>query len=139
MRNVVLPDPAVRPLPFYLALEEYVLEKMDEDGDDCFFLWQVKPTVIFGRNQIGSREVDLDYCSSHGIDVYRRKSGGGCVFANPDNIMMSYITRSGDSVDGTYARYTTMIVDMLASLGIEANASERNDILIDGRKVSGNA
>lgn len=139
MRNVVLPDPAVRPLPFYLALEEYVLEKMEEGDDDCFFLWQVKPTVIFGRNQIGSREVDLDYCSSHGIDVYRRKSGGGCVFANPDNIMMSYITRSGDSVDRTYARYTTMIVDMLASLGIEADASERNDILIDGRKVSGNA
>lgn len=139
MIHVKLPDDAVRPLPFYLAMEEYLLGRMEEGAPDAFFMWQVRPTVIFGRNQIGTREVDLDYCREHGIEVYRRKSGGGCVFANMDNIMLSYITRGREAVAGTFGRYTSTITAMLRSLGLDASASTRNDILIGDRKVSGNA
>lgn len=139
MNHVKLPDSVDRPLPFYLAMEEYMLRRMDEAAADSFFMWQVRPTVIFGRNQVGSREVDLDYCREHGIEVYRRKSGGGCVFANRDNVMLSYITRSNIPVEEAFRHYTAKVVAMLRELGVNAEASSRNDILIDGRKVSGSA
>lgn len=140
MKYVSLPSDRDRRLPFYLAMEEYLARDFSASlTDDLLFMWQVKPTVIFGRNQVIGSEVNVDYCCSHGIEMYRRKSGGGCVFANPDNIMFSYITRSDSPVATTFMRYTGMIADMLRSLGLNATTSERNDVLIDGRKVSGNA
>lgn len=125
-----------RKLPFYLAMEEYAARIMGED--DLFFMWQVLPTVIFGRNQLIENEVNLPYCREHGIEYYRRKSGGGCVFADMSNIMLSYITRS-DNVQLTFTRYTDAVVSALQQLGIDAHASGRNDILIGDCKVSGSA
>lgn len=136
MKYLSLPDDATRILPFYLAMEEYAAHIIA--GDDIFFMWQVEPTVIFGRNQLIASEVNVDYCREHGIAFYRRRSGGGCVYADRDNIMMSYITRS-DEVQTTFARYTGAVAAMLCGLGLNASASDRNDVLIDGRKVSGNA
>ena len=118
-------------------MEEY-LARHRNDGDDLFFAWQVEPTVIFGRNQVIENEVNLDYCQRHGIQFYRRKSGGGCVYADRSNVMMSYITRS-DEVVKTFTRYMTMVTTMLRDLGLEATSTENNDVLIGGRKVSGNA
>ena len=136
MKYLKLPDEATRILPFYLAMEEYAARIMA--GDDIFFMWQPNPTVIFGRNQLIDNEVNLDYCKEHGIAVYRRKSGGGCVYADRDNIMFSYITRS-DNVQLTFSRYTHAVAEMLQGLGLNATDNGRNDILIDGLKVSGNA
>ena len=136
MKYLSLPDNATRILPFYLAMEEYVARIIGED--DIFFMWQVEPTVIFGRNQLIASEVNVDYCREHGIAFYRRRSGGGCVYADRDNIMFSYITRS-DEVQTTFSRYTSAVASMLRELGLNATASDRNDVLIDGRKVSGNA
>ena len=137
MKYLSLPDPhATRILPFYLAMEEYAARIIGED--DIFFMWQVEPTVIFGRNQLIDSEVNVDYCREHGIAFYRRRSGGGCVYADRDNIMFSYITRS-DEVQTTFSAYTTAVAAMLRGLGLNATASDRNDVLIDGRKVSGNA
>ena len=89
MKYISLPHNITHRLPFYLAMEEFVARNLDED--ECFFMWQVAPTVIFGRNQLIENEVNLDYCRTHGIQTYRRKSGGGCVYADPDNIMFSYV------------------------------------------------
>ena len=136
MKYLSLPDKTVRILPFYLAMEEHAASIIGQD--DLFFMWQVNPTVIFGRNQLLDGEVNLPYCREHGISYYRRKSGGGCVFADMNNIMFSYITRS-DNVELTFHRYTDAVVSMLQDLGFNASASGRNDILIDGLKVSGNA
>lgn len=136
MKYLSLPDNATRILPFYLAMEEYVACSLDED--DVFFMWQVDPTVIFGRHQLMANEVNVDYCREHGIAFYRRRSGGGCVYADRDNIMMSYITRS-DEVQTTFHRYTGAVAAMLQDLGLDAVATDRNDVLIDGLKVSGNA
>ncbi len=61
-----------------------------------FFSWQVNPTVICGRNQEIDKEVNLAYCRANGIDVVRRRSGGGCVFADRQNFMFSFITDSND-------------------------------------------
>ena len=117
-------------------MEEYATRLAVDD--DLFFIWQVEPTVIFGRNQLIANEVNLDYCREHGIATYRRKSGGGCVYADMSNIMFSYITCS-DAVQLTFAHYLAAITAMLRSLGLNATSTDRNDILIDGRKVSGNA
>ncbi len=136
MKYLSLPDNATRILPFYLAMEEYAARIIGED--DIFFMWQVEPTVIFGRNQLIASEVNVDYCREHGISFYRRRSGGGCVYADQDNIMFSYITRS-DEVQTTFTAYTSAVAAMLRGLGLNASASDRNDVLIDGRKVSGNA
>ena len=136
MKYLQLPDNATRILPFYLAMEEYAASILADD--DIFFMWQPAPTVIFGRNQLIDNEVNLDYCREHDIAVYRRKSGGGCVYADCDNIMFSYITRS-DNVQLTFSRYTHAVAEMLQGLGLDATDNGRNDILIDGLKVSGNA
>lgn len=137
MTYITLPFDDVRRLSFYLAMEEYVARNLPLE-DDLFFFWQVKPTVIFGRNQVIENEVNLDYCRQHGIQFYRRKSGGGCVYADQSNLMMSYITRS-DEVTTTFSRYMQMVCQMLQNLGIPATSTENNDVLIGGRKVSGNA
>ena len=136
MIYVELPAMPVRRLPFYLATEEYVACKFD--SPEYFFMWQVNPTVIFGRNQLIEAEVNLEYCRSHGIETYRRKSGGGCVFADMSNIMFSYIT-TDTTVRLTFDKYMRIVAHTLRRLGVNAEASGRNDIMIDGRKVSGNA
>ncbi len=125
-----------RRLSFYLAMEEYVARYVAEP--ECFFMWRVEPSVIFGRNQLIENEVNLNFCRKHGIQMYRRKSGGGCVYADMRNVMLSYIS-SGDQVGFTFNRYVSMVMMVLQRLGIDASASGRNDVMIGDRKVSGNA
>ena len=72
MKYITLPTSEVRRLSFYLAMEEYVARHLDKQ--DSFFLWQVEPSVIFGRNQVLENEVNVDYCRAHDIRLYRRKS-----------------------------------------------------------------
>lgn len=136
MKYVALPEEKVRRLSFYLAMEEYVARHVDED--DSFFMWQVEPSVIFGRNQLIENEVNLDYCRANHIATFRRKSGGGCVYADMKNIMFSYITKE-DNVSLTFSRYINMVVEVLRRLGVDARASGRNDVMIGDRKVSGSA
>jgi len=136
MKFVTLPTCEVRPLSFYLAMEEFVARQVDEP--DAFFTWQVEPSVIFGRNQVAGNEVNLDYCRAHGIRVYRRKSGGGCVYADMDNLMLSYIT-DGDNVGFAFNRFVNMILLVLRKAGVEATGTSHNDIMVGDRKVCGTA
>ena len=125
-----------RRLTFYLATEEHIARHMK--GNEYFFMWQVTPTVIFGRNQLIQNEVNLEYCRQHNINTFRRKSGGGCVYADMNNIMFSYITID-ENVSLTFNKYMNMVATMLRKLGIDATTSGRNDIMIGDKKVSGNA
>lgn len=135
--DLVLPyDDAVRPLPFYLAQEEWLAAKYPRR--DFFFIWQVKPTVIIGRNQLLDKEVNMAYCRDKGINIVRRRSGGGAVLADMNNIMFSYVT-SSSSVTTTFSAYTSMVARSLRLLGLDATDNSRNDILIGDRKVSGNS
>ena len=136
MKYISLPDEKVRYLSFYLAMEEYVARHLSEP--DCFFMWQVEPRVIFGRNQVVENEVNIDYCREHGIHIYRRKSGGGCVYADMDNVMLSLVT-DGDNVGFTFNRFVQMILLVLRKMGIEAVGTSHNDIMIGDRKVCGTA
>lgn len=135
MKNIVLPDKLDRSLAFYLAMEEFVARKIE---GEAFFVWRVRPTVIFGRNQVLENEVNLEYCRSHGVEIVQRKSGGGCVYSDKGNIMISYISERG-VVSEVFDRYLSGLTECLRSLGLKAEKSGRNDILVDGRKVSGNA
>lgn len=136
MTFVQLPDERVYRLPFYLAMEEYIAQSFPPQ--DYFFMWQVPPTVIFGRNQLIDNEVNVGFCKSKGIEFYRRKSGGGCVYADEGNIMLSYITPD-TNVNFTFNRYMTMVEHALQKLAVDARTTGRNDILIGDKKVSGNA
>ncbi len=136
MIYVSLPVNEVRKLSFYLALEEYVARRIDES--EAFFMWQVEPSVIFGRNQVAENEVNVPYCREHGIKMYRRKSGGGCVYADMDNVMLSYIS-DGDNVGFTFNKFVQMILLVLRKMGVEATGTSHNDIMIGDRKVCGTA
>ena len=135
MKHVILPDGVRRSLAFYLAMEEYVAKEVE---DEAFFVWRVEPTVIFGRNQVLENEVNLEYCRAHGVDIVRRKSGGGCVYSDLGNIMISCVSRRGD-VPEVFDRYMTALCEALRTLGVPAEKSGRNDIMLEGRKISGNA
>lgn len=135
MKNVILPDIGQQSLSYYLAVEEQVARQID---DEAFFVWQSDPTVIIGRNQVLEAEVNIEYCRDHNIEIVRRKSGGGCVYSDKGNIMISYISRRGD-VSAVFDRYLSALTACLCSLGLDAVRSDRNDVLVCGMKVSGNA
>ena len=136
MKYITLPFAEVRPLPFYLAMEEYVARHINET--ECFFMWQVEPTVIYGRNQVVENEVNLAYCQEHGIRVVRRKSGGGCVYADMDNLMLSYIT-TGENVGFAFNQFVNMILLVLRKAGVQATGTSHNDIMVGDHKVCGTA
>ena len=139
MIYALLPDiPSGKPrrLPFYLAMEEYLARYFE---GEYFFMWQVDPTVIFGRNQQMEAEVNVEFCRRNGIGVYRRKSGGGCVYADRNNIMFSHVTTCS-SVASTFTEFTGTVAGILRRMGIgKAHTTGRNDIMIGDRKVSGYA
>lgn len=137
MINVKLPSDEAqkqRQLPFFLAMEEWLATR----PGDLFALWQVGPTVIYGRNQVVEAEVNLEFCRQNGIEFYRRKSGGGCVYADHQNIMLARVCDSRN-VEETFAAHCDMVAHALQKMGIGARRSGRNDITVDGRKISGNA
>lgn len=127
--------PSHNRLVYYLAAEEYLSE---HGSEEYFFVWRSRPTVIFGRHQVMQNEVNIPYCREHGIEMYRRKSGGGCVYSDEGNLMLSYIARS-EHTQEVFARYLELVCEALRSLGLPAVSSSHNDVMVGDRKVSGNA
>ena len=123
--------------PYYnLAFEEYVLCHRTEG--DYLLLWQNDNTIVVGRNQNTEAEINRAFVEEHHINVVRRGTGGGAVYHDLGNLNYSFITDVGD--DGiSIRRFTQPVVAALRSLGLNAEASGRNDILVEGRKVSGTA
>ena len=135
MKYILLPKPdTIHQLPFYFAIEEYVARHYT--NDDYFMGWRVSPTVMLGRNQLIDNEVNTDYCKEHKVDIFRRKSGGGCIYADKGCIQFSYISRAVNANEA-FTAYMQRMADLLKGLKIDAQLSGRNDILIDGTKVSG--
>lgn len=127
--------PADKRLVWYLAMEEYLAKQVDEE---LFVTWIASPTVIFGRHQVMEAEVNVDFCRANGIAMYRRKSGGGCVYADEGNLMMSMISPNKHS-DEVFQQFLDKVSGVLRDLGFAAVKSEHNDIMVEGHKVSGNA
>ena len=122
---------------FNLAMEEYLI---DTAGDEeIFILWRNEPSVIIGRNQNAFSELDVSFAREHDIKVVRRLTGGGAVFHDLGNINYTFISPDIDGGSLNFARFCEPIVRALRALGLDASLSGRNDILAEGRKVSGTA
>jgi len=121
-----------------LAVEEYALNYLDP-SQDYAILWQNEPAVIIGRNQNTLAEVNAPFIEERGIRVVRRLSGGGAVYHDLGNLNFTFVVNSEKSVVSNFEYFTKPVIEALASLGVKAEFSGRNDITIDGKKFSGNA
>ena len=124
--------------PFYnLAFEEFVLKCRTEGN--YLLLWQNDNTIVVGQNQNAEAEINRSFVEEHGIRVVRRTTGGGAVYHDLGNLNYSFITDTGDAERLTMEGFTRPIVEALKGLSLNAEASGRNDILVEGKKVSGTA
>lgn len=122
--------------PYYnMAFDEYCLESLPVD-EPVFYLWQNRPSVILGYNQEVNTEVNLDYLKEKDIALVRRVTGGGAVYHDLGNLNYTIVGRSED-LERDYPHYAGLMMQALQSIGVPAALSGRNDILVEGRKVSG--
>ena len=122
-----------------LAIEEYLLKTMDVEKEPVLLFYINQPSIIIGKNQNTIEEINTDYVEDHDIIVVRRLSGGGAVYHDLGNLNFSFITKDDGDSFMNYKKFTQPVVDALVKLGVNAELSGRNDILAEGRKVSGNA
>ncbi|MFS0668342.1 lipoate--protein ligase [Peribacillus frigoritolerans] len=131
--NKGITDPRIN-----LAIEEYVLKHLNID--ETYLLFYInRPSIIIGRNQNTIEEINSDYVDEKGITVVRRLSGGGAVYHDLGNLNFSFITKDDGDSFHNFKKFTQPVVETLEKLGIHAELSGRNDILAEGKKISGNA
>lgn len=121
-----------------LALEQYVFECMPRDRG-YFMLWQNDNAIIIGRHQNTLAEIHEKYVREHGIRVVRRLSGGGAVYHDLGNLNFTYIVDADSAQQVDLKLFCRPVADALRAMGANAEVNGRNDILIDGQKISGNA
>jgi lipoate-protein ligase A len=123
--------------PFFnLAVEDYLLHNRN---DDFLILYVNDPCVIIGKHQVVQREVDVKFIEEMRIPVIRRISGGGTVYHDRGNLNFAFIKQSLEGKQIDFRFYTLPVIEFLASLGIDALFEGKNDLRIDGLKISGNA
>lgn len=131
--NEGITDPHVN-----LALEEHLLRRVDLP-EDLLLFYINEPSIIIGRNQNTLEEINKDYVEAHGIHVVRRLSGGGAVYHDLGNLNFSFLTRNARENFQNFKKFTAPVIAVLNHLGVPAELGGRNDILAEGRKISGNA
>ncbi len=120
-----------------IASEEFLCDNLK---DDIFLLYINRPSIIVGRNQNTYGEINQHFVEEKGIDIVRRLSGGGAVYHDKNNLNFSFITSSIEKPsDELFREFTTPVIKALKTLGVNAEFSGRNDIVVDGKKFSGNA
>lgn len=131
--NKGITDPRIN-----LAIEEYALKNLDIE--DTYLLFYInEPSIIIGKNQNSVEEINTKYVEENGIHVVRRLSGGGAVYHDHGNLNFSFITKDDGESFHNFKKFTAPVVEALKSLGVDAEMSGRNDLLAEGRKISGNA
>ena len=124
-------DPA-----FNLAAEQYLLENASED---CFMLWRNHNTIVVGRNQNTLSEINSEFVRKHDINVVRRITGGGAVYHDLGNVNFTFIKVGEQAKKIDFSSYTRPILEYLNQLSVPARLDGRNDLIVDGLKISGNA
>lgn len=132
--NKGITDPRIN-----LAIEEYVLKHMDVDKDSFLLFYINEPSIIIGKNQNTAEEINTEYVDANGIHVVRRLSGGGAVYHDLGNLNFSFITKDDGESFRNFKKFTEPVVEALAKMGVKAELLGRNDLLVDGKKISGNA
>ncbi len=134
--SIVIPDnDQLRPY-WGPAIEEFLLKKLK---GEYIMLWCSGPSVVVGKHQNALAEVDYRYVYQRGIPVVRRLSGGGAVFHGPGNLNFSFILEGKPGFLVDFRKYTQPVISFLEELGLPARFEGKNDIRINGLKVSGNA
>jgi lipoate-protein ligase A len=124
---------------FAFAAEEYVMRDW-KPQEPVLMLWSTRPTVMIGANQVVDLEIDRAKAEAAGVDIVRRASGGGTIFTDPGTLLYTIILPYGDQTDRkevVWKHLVDPVVSALAALGAEAIPEGRNDILLQGRKISG--
>lgn len=121
---------------FNHALEEYFLKTSEQE---YFILWRSSPCILIGKNQNAYREINIDYVKANNLPIVRRLSGGGAIFNDLGNILFGFISNGTKDIFGDFQRFTKPILEALKLLGIDAELSGRNDLIINDKKFSGNA
>ncbi|MCA1061972.1 lipoate--protein ligase [Rossellomorea sp. AcN35-11] len=131
--NKGITDPRIN-----LAIEEYALKNLDIN--ESYLLFYInEPSIIIGKNQNTIEEINTDYVEEQGLHVVRRLSGGGAVYHDLGNLNFSFITKDDGESFHNFKKFTEPVVSALHKLGVKAELSGRNDIIAEGRKISGNA
>lgn len=131
--NKGITDPRIN-----LAIEEHALKNLDIN--ETYLLFYVNgPSIIIGKNQNTIEEINTDYVEENGIVVVRRLSGGGAVYHDLGNLNYSFITKDDGESFHNFKKFTEPVIQVLSKLGVSAELSGRNDIVVEGRKISGNA
>jgi lipoate-protein ligase A len=123
---------------YNLALEQTIFDRLDRRHSYCM-LWQNHNAVIVGRNQNTQAEINQPFVDAHGISVVRRHTGGGAVYHDLGNVNFTFITDADAGGELDFKRFCAFIQEALRSLGVPAEISGRNDIVVNGQKISGNA
>ena len=121
---------------FNLATEEYLLKQFQ---DDIFMLWRSEYSVVVGKHQNALAEINHPYVRENNIKIARRLSGGGTVFHDPGNLNFTFIKNVERLEEVNFRIFTQPVLSVLRKLGLDAYTTGRNDLLIDGKKISGNA
>lgn len=132
--NKGITDPRIN-----LAIEEYALNTMDVEKDSFLLFYINQPSIIIGRNQNTIEEINTDFVEKNGIIPVRRLSGGGAVYHDLGNLNFSFLTKDDGDSFRNFKKFTQPVVDALQKMGVQAELSGRNDILAEGKKISGNA
>ena len=135
MTMFILDSPSTDPY-FNIAAEEYLLKATE---GDFVFIYVNEPSIITGKHQNAYAEINLPYVLENNIPVVRRISGGGTVWHDPGNVNFSFILNGQEGKLVNFRQYATPVLTFLQSLRVPAEFGSRNEILVEGRKISGNA
>jgi lipoate-protein ligase A len=122
-----------------LALEEYCVRNLDVEKVTYILFYINQPSIIIGKHQNTIEEINKEYVDAKGIKVVRRISGGGAVYHDHGNLNFSFITKYSPEFFHNFEKFTLPVVETLRGMGVNAELGGRNDITVDGRKISGNA
>lgn len=134
---IFLDTPQVADAAEFFALE-YALA-VRRSTEEFYFFWQTPPTLMLGRNQVVEQEIDLSAAQRGNVAVRRRNSGGGTIYTDGGTLQISHLVQNPSDMSVQLAVETRRLADALCKLRIPAEFNSRNDILADGKKVSGAA
>jgi lipoate---protein ligase len=122
-----------------LALEEYCVRNLNFEKENYLLFYINEPSIIIGKHQCTLEEINYEYVKANGIHVVRRISGGGAVYHDKGNLNFSFLSKHADDSIHNFEKFTRPVRDALIELGVNAEMTGRNDIVVEGRKISGNA